>query len=504
MLQSRSRSVRWAVQDHFPSWKTPVLRDLAVVARTCKTLRDPALDQLWHSAALVNLVCCMPPDLWAVDTIGNYWSERIRVRLLRQITPADGERAHAYARRVKHLFNPREVDLTAIFPTLDVWLPANLLADLQSLRWGNYEDNFHHIHRFIGPALTTIVLEDLPDAALSLLSTLATTSPNLKTVSIGLHPIFLFADFGRYNTNNRALEHLGGLPSLKALRVLGLPAMPLVDPRENPRTFQALCTLEIGDSDMAAITRFLGLCERISLSSFSVSFYHYLTAAEMQDLCGSFLSALSHPSLTALTLENNFDYGVSDPATYLVQSRTVRLLFAFINMTSLTFTSPVGIDLDDAAVSDLARAWPRLECLDLSSYFCSPTPPRLTLNCLHHFVRHCPRLEKLSLTLDGTVSPTMETHTASHCQRALITLDVQYSPISKPISLSAAPFLLALFPDIQHVLTARENEDNTTPDPDYDAAIMFHGLWKEVEAMFFEDSDDSEETGVNSVDSEET
>ncbi|KAJ7513086.1 hypothetical protein B0H11DRAFT_17440 [Mycena galericulata] len=252
---------------------------------------------------------------------------------------------------------------------------------------------------------------------------------------------------------------------------------------------------------MAPTTRFLGLCERISLSSFSVTFYHYLTAAEMQDLCGSFLSALSHPSLTALTLENNFDYGVSDPATYLVQSQTVRLLFAFINLTSLTFTSPVGIDLDDAAVSDLVRAWPRLE---LSSHFCGPTPPRVTLNCLHHFACHCPRLEKLSLMLDGTVSPTMETRTASQGQRALITLDVQHSPISKSISLSAAPFLLALLPEIQNILTARESYNNTTNDPDQGAAIMFHGLWKEVEAMLFEDSDESVETGVNSIDSEET
>ncbi|KAJ7513085.1 hypothetical protein B0H11DRAFT_2303279 [Mycena galericulata] len=128
-----------------------------------------------------------------------------------------------------------DVDLSAIFPTLDVWLPANLLAGLQSLRWANYEDNFHHIHRFIGPALTTIVLEDLPDVVMmSLLSTLATTSPKLKTVTIPDcdSPIldtttrsmsaFICSLQCAENVfvpclDQRALEHLGRLPNLKTL-----------------------------------------------------------------------------------------------------------------------------------------------------------------------------------------------------------------------------------------------------------------------------------------------
>ncbi|KAJ7830537.1 hypothetical protein B0H14DRAFT_1194130 [Mycena olivaceomarginata] len=38
-------------------------RDLASLARTCRMLRDPALDVLWKAQTLENVFCCFPPGL---------------------------------------------------------------------------------------------------------------------------------------------------------------------------------------------------------------------------------------------------------------------------------------------------------------------------------------------------------------------------------------------------------------------------------------------------------
>jgi hypothetical protein len=52
------------------SWKRPALNDLAVVARTCRAFHGPALDALWRSSALVNLLRCMPSDLYRCEESG--------------------------------------------------------------------------------------------------------------------------------------------------------------------------------------------------------------------------------------------------------------------------------------------------------------------------------------------------------------------------------------------------------------------------------------------------
>lgn len=51
-----------------PSWTEDAqLQDLAVLARTCTGFHDIALDALWrHQYGILNLIRCMPADLWEV------------------------------------------------------------------------------------------------------------------------------------------------------------------------------------------------------------------------------------------------------------------------------------------------------------------------------------------------------------------------------------------------------------------------------------------------------
>lgn len=45
------------------------MMDLAIVARTCVAFHSPALDYLWRSATLINLLRCLPSDLVVVEEL---------------------------------------------------------------------------------------------------------------------------------------------------------------------------------------------------------------------------------------------------------------------------------------------------------------------------------------------------------------------------------------------------------------------------------------------------
>lgn len=63
------------VADDRPAWRDSRYirnsRDVARLARTCKTLAEPALDVLWKSQhSLSPLVMCLPKDVWELTKRG--------------------------------------------------------------------------------------------------------------------------------------------------------------------------------------------------------------------------------------------------------------------------------------------------------------------------------------------------------------------------------------------------------------------------------------------------
>jgi hypothetical protein len=76
-MRDHSNSLSYVYSD-----REHTLQDLAVLARTCSTFREPALDRLWMSSALLNLIRCMPGDLWLVDEVGEHpWKYNMVSRL---------------------------------------------------------------------------------------------------------------------------------------------------------------------------------------------------------------------------------------------------------------------------------------------------------------------------------------------------------------------------------------------------------------------------------------
>ncbi|KAJ6452090.1 hypothetical protein C8R45DRAFT_1041338 [Mycena sanguinolenta] len=476
------------------SWRQPTLQDLAVLARTCGTFREPALNRLWRSLALVNLLCCMPADFWAIDDVGEAaWKCNMLAR--RPTRAEDWIRVLAYAPRIRNLCcTSWDCDLSGIFPIISVCLPDQLLPNLQSLYWWPSDPSFHYIHLFLGPKITSLTFSGSSIPAISLLPTLALKCPTLKDVSISSgekHAVSVFLRSLKCiesvhvdSVDHGALEHLSRLPTLTALPLNTLPISHSLSPRLDPQPFAVLRKLHFGSSDIEAITRFLRLCKEVPLRSLSFYVQSYPTTAESHE----FYRALSESVLPLSLTEIQFDVGIDsfdgNSPNFRIHRESIRFLVGFTNLVTINISSPIGIDLDDITAADLARAWPHLEEMHISSSSQPRSLPNTTLGCLHSFATWCPRLANLTITFDGISAPPSLTQAPGPSQYALKSIDVAYSRISTEIT-PVARFLSAIFPDLKRIATSRDGLNNEDPEELHlhDEAIAFHHLWKEVELL---------------------
>ncbi|KAJ7839450.1 hypothetical protein B0H14DRAFT_2587964 [Mycena olivaceomarginata] len=132
-------------------------------------------------------------------------------------------------------------------------------------------------------------------------------------------------------------------------------------------------------------------------------------------------SALPASTTTTLTLQNpgaTIQYP-TDSTQYLLDITTLRILFCFRNLTSIVIESPLGFDLDDSAMLDIAQAWPNIESLQLRFHDATPDKPSATLGCLHAFALHCPVLRVLAMALDATVIPATDGNSVQNCLEQL-------------------------------------------------------------------------------------
>ncbi|KAJ7647963.1 hypothetical protein FB45DRAFT_782946 [Roridomyces roridus] len=138
-------------------------------------------------------------------------------------------------------------------------------------------------------------------------------------------------------------------------------------------------------------------------------------------------------------------------------------LFSFRNLVQVHINLPVVSQLDDAAVTDVASSWPKLEKLRLAgplySFYGSPEPtprqpepPRMTLKALIAFATYCRDLESLTLSIDGTSAvPSPSDGELPAAQLALRWFDVGISPIGKEVE-SVAKLVGRLFPRLREIV----------------------------------------------------
>ncbi|KAJ6564705.1 hypothetical protein B0H19DRAFT_1141770 [Mycena capillaripes] len=477
-------------------------RDLYAMARVCTTFQGPALNYLWSSTQLWKLLTrCMPSDLWAINAQSSGRTKTIR--LLRPVRGSDWDRVALYARRVIYLASGSLsefpfVNSSNILPTVSLSLPETLFSNLQSLDWQHSGVDFHFIRLFLRPTLTTISFTLGSDSESSLLTTLAQTCPRLATISVfsyGYIPALLdfvgvlrrVEDLSLPSLEQDALEHLSHHPTLKTLSLQTLPATLTAPALGGPQKFLKLRELTLGHPDIRATIQYLALCNAVPLNDFNVCFFDIVTAHELRDLFAAISEGFSHSTVAELFLDNQFDESEPeelDPVIHIVQSDSLRPLLCFTNLVSVLIVTPLGVDLDDESVLELARSWPRIENLWLKAKF--PThAPRATLGCLHSFAEHCPHLRQLTITFDATSAPSSDANPGSHFgHHRLRSLGVEHSPLSiSPIS--AARFLSNVFPNLEDIETHREYEDNEDEEElaVHGDAIRLHNRCKKVQEL---------------------
>lgn len=110
----------------------------------------------------------------------------------------------------------------------------------------------------------------------------------------------------------------------------------------------------------------------------------------------------------------------------------------------------------DEAIPEFAQAWPDLEVFQYLQSIFTPEPPlHLTLNALHLFAHHFPRLRSLTLDLDATVSPPLPPQATSMNN---IDLDLTSSLIDHRTFADVAAYISRTLPRAHIVLAASEPE----------------------------------------------
>ncbi|KAJ7132333.1 hypothetical protein C8R44DRAFT_731023 [Mycena epipterygia] len=476
-------------------------RDLSVLARTSTIFTNPALNILWrHQYTILNLAKCMPDDLWDVDLgedsecdtesedseLAIYDSIRPR----RPIIARDWERPLFYLHRVKSLRMGGE-GRSGPYEFLDAVSLCHpgecIFPNLENLRW-NWSFGTGLYARFL-PLFLTPSIKDMdlgyfsgPDSDLSnILSNLAVKCPSLTNIHLStLKPSDLmvtvistfvcrFMHLESLNVpalNQSAFAHLAQLPDLRFLALGDEPRTQTPESSFQPcpglgsPIFPALTHLTTRTMEHA--TALLGMFQNHPFVTLEIPGYAFVHPTK--NIAHQFSSALvkhcSRSSLREIKIHGGYTYEHAPSADeidlYSVGRDTLQSLFSFGNLVDVSLEQQVGFDLDDATVREMARAWPRLECLALTTEHFEHTRSLVTLEGLYALATHCSRLYTLYMSFDATVVPTIfDGKKERVVQRSLGYLNVALSLITQPRNV--AKFLSAIFPRLWQIQTSYDN-----------------------------------------------
>ncbi|KAJ7737673.1 hypothetical protein B0H16DRAFT_1425088 [Mycena metata] len=474
-------------------------RALSRLARTSRIFLDPALDALWsHQATIIHLLNTMPNDLWEISNEDPELGEDRIITLRRPTIPSDWNRFRYYAERVRS-FSVEDhgfLETSEVYEILALCFPQEyIFPRLEKLGWFPLPiDHFDHVRLFISPGITNLHLTMGSFSDLSILATVALTCPRLTEVGLGCTPtagIPLISTFVCalhhleslvvVGLNQAALIHLAQLPTLRYLWLMSntqpIPFDP--HPSPGPPNFPALKKLEFESLDHApALLEILVKCSLVEFTIVGRGFRAPPTQIASERFYVALAKRCTHSSLQKLTLQSGHyaaTMNIGQVDVYSVGGGTLEPLLSFHNLVILSLAHAAGFDIDDAMVGKMASAWPRIETLQLLPHTSCRLIPRVSLEGIYAFAKHCPRLKDLTIVLDATIVPEVKLNSETVTQGSLESLDVAHSPIGKrrPV----VEFLAAVFPGLQMIRTVYDR-DSRSQDA---VVIRSHKSWKKVE-----------------------
>jgi hypothetical protein len=217
--------------------------------------------------------------------------------------------------------------------------------------------------------------------------------------------------------------------------------------------FRHLRQLRVSAITVGQVTRFLGLCSNTPLVKVHISVDTCVTVAETHEFYNILSLACSRTCLDSLTISNSDHDSPSGQSNYRISGASLHILARFAELTTLSITTPIGFDLDDVMMAQLAAAWPNMVDLSLLIMEMDTQPSiSMTLESLRALAQNCTKLESLQISFDATSIP--EAGAASVVQNQLRFLGAGHSSI-----VSATPvarYLFGLFPRLLDIATAHK------------------------------------------------
>ncbi|KAG1874450.1 hypothetical protein F4604DRAFT_1582294, partial [Suillus subluteus] len=215
-------------------WIVPVSRaQLAVLARTCKKFKEPALDILWGGiCGFKPLISCLP------EGVSN--RDRGKLTLQRPLLAGEWSLIHQFARRV-HSFtvNRSELDIIdnhVVQALMTAPSPTSLFPNLRRLRWYDDREHFFPLLRTLLRSSITSIQADFslasPTFAQSaLFASLGSLCPSIRELALcigdsaessdeickALSDLRELSHLKTSALGRREFLHLASLPSLKSL-----------------------------------------------------------------------------------------------------------------------------------------------------------------------------------------------------------------------------------------------------------------------------------------------
>ncbi|KAJ7123200.1 hypothetical protein C8R44DRAFT_785528 [Mycena epipterygia] len=467
------------------------------LATTSRMFSGRALDNIWREQrSLVPLVKCMPDTLW--EEKGQGVGRTIHLR--RPIMSTDLPRLLFYSVRVETLhingFSKHGIVQTEFLKALDMCLPPRVfMPRLSDFSWTTDKKVVpSFVHHFLGPQSRKIRLslgDSIP--TLSLLPYIKSSCPLLSEfdLTVAVNPIAIrlisdavcgwqhLKDLSIANLDKTGFLHIASLSSLTKLNLHSVKgsASPYLPECLCGPTFPALKELEISCETLRFCSGIIRVISSRQFEGLSIYPLANWTAVAWKELHTTIHDCLDHNAfgLMEVSYWKGTPSRPADIAPYILSSDTLRPLFAFKKLGSISFQIYPGVDVDDESLEEMAAAWPEMHSLEFGSEVLITERPRATLKSLIAFARHQPELTSLGIRMNVSDVPEFSQVPGRRISHSLNSLNVGTSPIELSETTGVAAFLSNLFPDLEYLFSF----DAPSAEP----LITYEKNWNRVSDM---------------------
>ncbi|KAF8415819.1 hypothetical protein L210DRAFT_3767970 [Boletus edulis BED1] len=395
-----------------PSYGSGEKSDLAALARTCRTFKEPALDVLWEVLHNLSPIAqCLPEASHRPLSLDEY-------SFTRPLTQDEWDNLRSYTCRIQSIYNfHRGLDWESVSTFLIPPFAGSLFPNLRSLHCTFTKKSMPLLHLPL-PSLVSldIKFENLHVFQNSLQS-FPKFSPKIRRLCI--HVYELEATFGKFEPNYirrwenlRSLDcpqilldmdelvHFSRMPALTWLSFTLSATFP--PSGSDPHlVFSTLHDLRLKSESLEPISRLLSQTRLATITTLAT----YIDTCPSKHELSSFFAAVQ-TSDAGRTVENLWLIQ-SSPSSNVALSEDLLLRLqellpcvAFSNLRCIKLNIAWKVGLTDSDLLALASTWPYIEHLAINADFGWNTPGGITPNGLLQLLQTCRSLSRISLAID--------------------------------------------------------------------------------------------------------